>query len=72
MSVYLVVVKLGGDLTAESSTDDEPTSKVSKVWLECLLVVLYFSEEKLGKIPLLQQLVRYDHPPKINIQIYTV
>lgn len=30
--VYLAVVKLGGDLTAESSTDDEPTSKVSKVW----------------------------------------
>lgn len=47
MSVYLVVVKLGGDLTAESSTDDEPTSKVSKVWLECLLVVLYFSEREI-------------------------
>lgn len=32
LPVYIVVVKLGGDLTAESSTDDEPTSKVSKVW----------------------------------------
>lgn len=63
MSVYLVVVKLGGDLTAESSTDDEPTSKVSKVWHR--MFTWGFVKEKFGKIPLLQQ-------PKINMQIYTV
>lgn len=49
MSVYLVVVKLGGDLTAESSTDDEPTSKVSKVCIECLPGVLYFCEREIWK-----------------------
>lgn len=44
--VYLAVVKLGGDLTAESSTDDEPTSKVSKVWYRVFTCGFIFFEKR--------------------------